>query len=358
MDDNFDVAAASAEIGAGLGLGPADAPASEVPDADDASLDSTAAPKASPAPTPAAATANSPAPAAAPGTTPAPASAPAADGTPTAPPAPPAPKTWRPEAQGKWESVDPTVKAEILKREEDTLRGISQYRQAAQVGETFHRVIQPYQQLLQQHGADPVATVSSLLATQAKLASGTPEQRVEVIRQIAQAYGVSPDSLDPNLAPYVDPSVKALQDQVQALQNQLQSVQTNRVSQVRQELSTELDRFTADPAHAYFDEVANDMAKLLQTGAAATLKEAYETAVWANPATRAKELARMDSEKQAQAQAQQASATAAAAAKTAAARRATGVNVRSGQSLGTVSLPKGTMDETLQAAYEAIQARG
>lgn len=358
MDDDFDVAAASAEIGAGLGFGPSDPPDTEVPDADDSSANSAAAPEASPAPAPAEAPADGTAPAAAPGTAPAPAAAPAADGTPTPAPAPPVPKTWRPEAQAKWEAIDPVVKAEIAKREEDTLRGIGQYRQAAQVGETFHRVLQPYNALLQQHGADPVATVSSLLATQAKLATGTPEQRVEVIRQIAQAYGVSPDALDPASAPYVDPSVKALQQQVEALQNQLQSVNTNRVSQVRQELSTELDRFVADPANAYFNDVANDMARLLQAGAAATLKEAYDTAVWANPATRAKELARIDSEKQAQAKVAQDAAAAAAAAKTAKARKATGVNVKSGQTPGTVALPKGSMDETLQAAYEAIQARG
>ena len=56
-----------------------------------------------------------------------------------------------------------------------------------------------------------------------------------------------------------------------------------------------VDDFAKDPAHPYFDELADEIA--LQIKAGKTLQDAYETAVYANPVTRAKELARIQLEK-------------------------------------------------------------
>lgn len=362
--DDLDIGAAATAIGESLGFGNSGdnapdsevdvgeggvgraAPAADAPEGQTASAGVTAK-----APVAADPSAKPPADAKA-------AAAPPADGAPTPPPGPPAPKTWRPEAQAKWDTLDPVIKAEVQKREEDTLRGLGQYKQAAQAGETFQKVIQPFTPLLRQYNVDPIANVSSLLQTQAALVQGSPEQKVEVLRNLAKAYQVDLAALDPASAPYVDPAVERLQSELQGLKSQLQSVQTAKVSEVQTQLRSEIDTFFSDASNIYADEVANDMAKLLQAGAAGTLKEAYETAIWANPQVRAKEMARLSGEATVKAKAEAEAAAQAAAARTAAARQATGVNVRSVDRLGSVSAPKGSMDETLQSAYEAIMARG
>jgi hypothetical protein len=59
----------------------------------------------------------------------------------------------------------------------------------------------------------------------------------------------------------------------------------------------EIDAFAADPAHPYFDELANDITKLFEAGLAKDLPEAYEKAVYANPTTRQKEIDRLTAEK-------------------------------------------------------------
>lgn len=55
-------------------------------------------------------------------------------------------------------------------------------------------------------------------------------------------------------------------------------------------IEKEVEAFAADPAHPFFDELSDDIAAILKTGA--SLAEAYEKAVWANPVTRAKEILR------------------------------------------------------------------
>lgn len=63
-------------------------------------------------------------------------------------------------------------------------------------------------------------------------------------------------------------------------------------------LGEEITAFAADPAHPYFDEVTGDIAVLISAGH--SLADAYEKAVWANPTTRQKEIARLEQLKNAQ----------------------------------------------------------
>jgi hypothetical protein len=53
------------------------------------------------------------------------------------------------------------------------------------------------------------------------------------------------------------------------------------------ETQTQIAAFSADPANKFFENVKGDMAVLLQSGKAATLKDAYDQACWLNPETRA-----------------------------------------------------------------------
>jgi len=65
----------------------------------------------------------------------------------------------------------------------------------------------------------------------------------------------------------------------------------------------EVNAFASDPAHPFFDEVADDIVAFVRAGD--SLSKAYEKAVWANPVTREKEIARQQAMKDAQAQGQE-----------------------------------------------------
>ena len=292
-----------------------------------------------------------------------------AKSTPTTPPPSPtdirAPASWRPEAKAEFDKLSPVVKAEVAKREEDILRGIGEYKAAATFGQAVDRAISPYTPLLRQHGIDPVRHVSELMEVHKSLAFGTPQQKQETLATLAKNFGVelSPSqSLEDS--PYVDPEVASLREQVTKLQsfqqqlvNQQTAAQQQQIQQIRQTLSTELNTFAADPEHAFFDEVAPDMAMLIQSGRATSLKQAYDLALRMSPEALQRENLRLAAKTATQNHSQ----PKAAAAKTTAARNATGVNVRANGAGSTVkSVAPGpglqSLDKSIEAEFDRIMA--
>lgn len=269
---------------------------------------------------------------------------------PTAAPEPP--KTWRKEAAATWAALPPEAKAEILKREEDIFKGIEAYKADAGFGKSLKGVMAPYMPILQQYNIDPVAQVQQLMNAHHTLALGSPQQKAALFQQLARDYQIDLSQLQaPGEAPYIDPAVKDLQTQLQAVKSQLSSAEQARLNETKQTLEKQIDAFAQDPANAHFNEVANDMAVLLEKGVCKTLPEAYERAVWMNPAVRAKEVARQQAEASKKAADE-------AATKAAAARKATGANVRTSAKSGSAAAPLGSIDDTLAEALAAIKARG
>jgi len=260
------------------------------------------------------------------------------------------PKTWRPEAAGMWAQLPPAVQQEVLKRESDIFQGIEQYRDLAQAGRAFQQTIAPFQENFRQAGLDPVATVGNLLNAHHILARGTPDQKLQLVRAVISDAGLSAEDLLAE-APYVDPAVSGLQTELNSLKSQLQQRESRELETQRATLQVQVEKFFADPAHKYANEVATEMHQLIVSGQAPDLASAYDKAIWLNPVVRVRVLA----EQQATARAAEEKA---AAEKAAAAKSAASANIRSTPKRGSTAAaaPK-SIDETLQETLAAIQSR-
>lgn len=262
------------------------------------------------------------------------------------------PKTWRKEAAATWAALPPEAKAEILKREEDIFKGIEAYKADAGFGKSIKTIMDPYLPIMRQYNIDPAVQVQNLMNAHYTLAMGSAEQKVALFQQLARDYKIDLAGMQfGDEAPYIDPAVKNLQNELQAVKSQLSSAEQARLTETKQALEKQIDAFAQDPANAHFNEVANDMAVLLEKGICKTLPEAYERAIWMNPAVRAKELTRQQAEASKKAADE-------AAARAAAARKATGANVRTSAKSGSAAAPLGSMDDTLNETLAAIKARG
>jgi hypothetical protein len=335
MEDDFDISAAVDDIGGGLGF-----EVDEKPVSDDVVLDVVAKEVSDEKPLELAAP-----------------EATATGETPTADPSATPninepPKTWRKEASATWAALPSEAKAEILKRETDIFKGIESYKGDATYGKSVRTVVQPYEAIMAANGMDPVATIGGMLRGHHTLATGTPEQKATLFKQMARDYRIDLSSLvaPAGEAPYIDPTVAALQNELRGVQSQLSEANNRRQAEVRASVSADLDKFAADPKNLYFNEVATDIATLLQRGVAGTLQEAYERAVWLNPVTRAKEVARTTAEAATKAAAE-------SATKAAAARKATAANVTTRARSGSATTPTGSLDDTLNEAFAEIKAR-
>jgi len=265
-------------------------------------------------------------------------------------PATPAPRTWRAEAAAEFGKLPPVVQQEILKREEDIFKGIEGYKADAAFGKQIGNVMAPYLPILTQYGIQPEAQIQDMMQAHYTLAFGSTEQKTALLQQLAQDYGLDLGQAAAT-APYVDPQVAVLQKKLQSIESQLTQTQQQELVAKRSQVETEVTAFASDPKNVYFEELANDIAHLIRTGAETTIAAAYEKALWSNPAIRAKELSRQQAEKEV---AERKTAEEAAAK----ARKATSANVHTKARGGSAATPLGSIDDTLNETLASIRSRG
>jgi hypothetical protein len=253
-----------------------------------------------------------------------------------------APNTWRKEQAAKFATLPPDVQDEVLRREQDFFKGIEQYKGKAQFAERMEKAIIPHADTLRSLGVNPDVAVSELLMADRKLRYGSPSEKQQYFAYLAQSYGIDPTQLQVQQNVQVDPNVQHLQNQVQQLTGYVQQQQLLSQRQEEQTLTGEISKFASNPVNRHFESVRGDMAALLQAGIATDLQDAYERAIYANPATRAAVLAE-----------QQAAARQQAAKKAQAARSAGSVNIMRRPSM-PVSQPIGSMDDTIRQTLRRL----
>ena len=242
--------------------------------------------------------------------------------------------------------------------------GLRQYREGANFAQGIKQALAPVAPFAQRANIPPLAFVDQMSRGIAFLAD--PRQSMadrqafglDMLRRLGIEFapGTAEAGEGDNGQPgAVDienhPVVRDLRRQLGAVITRIQTGDEQMASEVRANLETEVSKFASDPAHPYFYEVADDIIALWRGGAAKTLQEAYEKAVMANPATRAKELQRLTDEAVN-------NARKADAEKAAAARQASGANVTKGQQRGRPTAPaSGSMEDTMRSTLKAIRER-
>jgi hypothetical protein len=204
----------------------------------------------------------------------------------------------------------------------------------------------------------------------ARLGGAAPAQQQAVIT----GTDGKPAATDAN-GEYVDPQIAALNKRIEELSGTVTGMTEAQKRQQEAEQRASLDRTHTEiqafadakgedgsPSHPYFADVAADMVDLAaaerQAGRSPKLQDLYERAVWANRATRAKQIAAETTKAEAKARAEvekaQRDAAAAAKARTTAAQRAgasvTGAPSGSGQASNPKS--RGSLRADLEAAID------
>lgn len=237
--------------------------------------------------------------------TPAEASAPAADKPPASPAAAPVvdpnapavvlgenavakplPKSWKKELGPEWEKMSPAVREYVHEREAQVMRGINQYQQGYQA---WDNLIKPFAPVLEANpDVNPIILMQGLMATHLQLLSPTlpAAEKTSLVKKLLTEYGIN---LEPGTAPQVDAALIA---RLNAAEAKITSWERSQRQTGIDTFKREVDAFSANPENEHFNEVANDILRFIQNGTASGLKDAYELACWANPAVRAKLIAK------------------------------------------------------------------
>lgn len=255
------------------------------------------------------------------------------------------PQSWRAEVKDKFGLLPPEVQQEILRREEEVHKGFTKHDEERTFGRQLKEVFTPYMAIIQAEGGRPEKIVQDYLNADYVLRTGSPEQKVGLLRAIAQQAGVDLASVAQEQE-YVDPEIAALRQQIaelkayaspQFVQQQLQ--QQNESARI----DAEIQAFASAPENDLFEKVRPVMATLMNTGRYSNLKEAYEAAVHADPECRQIVMQRQQAAEQERRKS------------TVAAKRNAGSSISGSPAVsGNAIPPKGSLEEIATAAYDAV----
>ncbi|UEP31604.1 hypothetical protein [Burkholderia sp. B21-007] len=242
------------------------------------------------------------------------------------------------------------IAAAAERRENDFHKGIEQYKAGAQAAQEFERAVQPYMATIQSLGVTPQQAASHLMGVDHQLRYSAMPQKVGMLLQIANSYGIDLQTLANGIQAQageqvwqqqnpVDPRLQQLQQQVGQLTQHITNTQQQAQMAEHSAIDGEIAVFAADPDHEHFGILQQDMALLLQNGRAKTLEDAYDMALRQNPQTYQIWLAQQQQEWDAQRKATVAKA-----------RQAAANNVRPNgrASVGQPSHANETMEQTLE----------
>ena len=216
------------------------------------------------------------------------------------------PATWSAAAKSIYATLPETARKEIAKREQDYARGIQQHAEAAKGYQNMMREFQPYEAMIRSENGTPEGAIRDLLKTSYMLRTGTPQERGQLVMQIAQRFGADltqftgqqakPEGQQefmPQIEQYVQQLVSPHLQRIQSWEQSQQTAQQAQQQQLQTETMSQIEAFqnaTAEdgsPKHVYFENVRPLMSSYFASGQAQTLEQAYEMACWANPEVRA-----------------------------------------------------------------------
>lgn len=235
---------------------------------------------------------------------------------------------------------DPEIMAEFMRRSEEMHRGLDGYREKAQFGDNMQKAIEPYMSTIQAAGVTPDVAIKALFNADAMLRQGSPEQKVQMLHQLARDYGIDMQKAAQTPAQSFNPAEFQLRQELEEMRRWREEQTQTLQQQEQQALNSEIVRFASQPDKVFFEDVRDYMASLLQAGVAADLNDAYDKACFANPTVRAKVLAQQQEKADAERKAQ-------LSQKAQAARQAASVNVSRKGTLASAK-PVGSMDDTIR----------
>lgn len=197
----------------------------------------------------------------------------------------PPPPSFSAQIKEKWKDLPPDVRAELVKRENDVHQMFTRHDGELNLGRKMKDVITPYMSIIQAEGGTPEGAVKDLLNTAYVLRTASPEQKRDLLLQVAQQYGVDlgVQQQSPNDA-FVMMQRELAQIKQMAnpefIKSQLQEQMEH------DKIISEVKAFAENPANKYFEQVKPLMAPILASGQAKDIQEAYDKACYADPTIR------------------------------------------------------------------------
>lgn len=276
-----------------------------------------------------------------------------------------APAAMSKEVKAIWDSLPAPVQAEFAKREADTAKGVEQLKAQYQARyQSIEEALAPVRPLLQQRGMNEGHAVKQLFDWHAALAG---PNKVQAFRELARSHGVDLSTLAPQSAAapqtQTDPTQAFLSQHLDPVLQKVTALESDLQRRDRDRANSEIASFSKDKPH--FERVRVTMGRLISSGEATGLDDAYQKATWADPQTRTEMLNAEQAKREADAQAAAAEQQRKAAdaeterrrieAEQVAKARKAGVGPRAGSPSGSMQVAKPGGKSVKQSLMDAVK---
>lgn len=199
--------------------------------------------------------------------------------TPEAPETPKsaAPERFSPEAKAEWEKSPEAVRKEAE-------RAIAELTAGIQEKDTQLAPLQPFLKMASEQNADPAQVIDRYVAMERALYQNPVLGVTEIARNMGLTFDqfmgkLTGEQVQPNQQ---SQETMALRNEIDGLKRQLGQVTTSVTQQTQNVIQEQVSAFAAEKPR--FTELQGDIARLLETGMASTLPEAYDMAERLKPA--------------------------------------------------------------------------
>lgn len=187
------------------------------------------------------------------------------------------PSSWKANYAEDWKKLDPKIQKQIVKREDDFLKGISQYSDELKQYQRLGQAISPYMARINQLGMDAPTAINGLLNADYTLAmTSDPTQKQHLFVKLAKQYGVPLDDLpveEDNAYTKLSQGYVSQQQQIAQLQEQI-AQQAQQADPVKYQV----EAFRQKVGKEAFDEVRDTMAGLANAHPDWQLEDLYKKA--------------------------------------------------------------------------------
>lgn len=206
-------------------------------------------------------------------------------------PAPKRPSSWKKEHWADYDNIaatNPPLAAYLNQREQEYSQGVSTYKNEWDRAKPLIDAIAPFQQTLDQHGIKPDQWISNLGNAHMRLAKGSPQDKLGMMQKLVSDYGVPAQLAVQDaqgqwqLLGQYQPPAHQQQQAPQFNQQQLDQLITSRVNETlqTQSLQQQIAAMEQDTQkYPHFSTVRSTMGRLLDSGEAETLSDAYDIAL-------------------------------------------------------------------------------
>lgn len=200
-----------------------------------------------------------------------------------------APSGWTPAAREEWAKLPEKVRQEILRRDEDSVKGIRQLQEQMAPYTQFAQTLDPFIREAVGNRVDPGQYIGGVMQAERRLRTGSAEERFSSLVEIAESYGIPlrkiiNDAVGQEIVPH--PSLTKTQNALPPeVERELQEARQFRESMTQTQAQANqklIDDFKADKE--FFEDVREDMAVLMEAGRATDLQDAYDKACRMNSA--------------------------------------------------------------------------